>query len=211
MWTLHGRICKYCGHLVCNDCEHPDCRGLERGRNKGGKEEKEEAVVGEKAEGIEIVREGREAREDDEEPYENEPYNNEYDDHEPYEEAKGDHDISEKGNGTAECIQLCHHSEGNHQPERVLYCEHERYWLCNETKGDENENGEDDDEEWVTCSGEGGSVVGNGESFMCLLPRYVQKVKCCGCGLGMEKKPIKCDGCGHEECVDCHCLEKVEE
>jgi hypothetical protein len=173
---------------------------LERGKHEDAKNGKGEYVVGQKA------------REDDDDKGKKGEIMVDKKAQED-ETAEEEDDISEEEKDTADSIQLCHYSQGDYDPEGVLSsCEHKHCLSCNEREDDgEDERGADNNEDWGTCTNGEKLPYGDGESALCLLPRCVQKLKCCGCGQAVEKNPIKCEEFSHEECDDCHFLEKVED
>jgi hypothetical protein len=126
------------------------------------------------------------------------------------------------------CCQCSQRTESHSlsQADHCKYCAHVACSKCDHPQGRswDSDRSERDSEEEVlleveVVDGEGSGVLsgeeniddGEGEEVVCSIPRYVEKMKCCGCGQGMEKKPIMCETCGHEECNGCHYLEKVED
>jgi len=114
-----------------------------------------------------------------------------------------EYEFTEVNKQTQDCSQQCHFSDGSREERYFDSCEHNLYRLCRGITCDRQDRGSH------VCGEE--SEEGEEESVVCLLPRYIQKIDCCDCGQGMEKKTIKCEGCGHEKCADCHYLERVKE
>ncbi len=93
----------------------------------------------------------------------------------------------------------------------IDFCQHKLFCLCTDVNDDDDESSDHVVDDLVISNGED-FLDEDEESVGCLLPRYIQKIKCCDCGLGIERKPIMCGGCRrHEECSDCHCLRREED
>lgn len=112
-----------------------------------------------------------------------------------------EYEITEVNKQTQDCSQQCHFPDGSREERHFDSCEHKLCRLCRGVTCDRQDlgsyvDGEEPEEGTDESVGEE-SEEREEESVVCLLPRCVQKIECCGCGQGIEKKSIKCEGCGH--------------
>lgn len=73
------------------------------------------------------------------------------------------------------------------------------------------EHGEENEDSEGPESLPGHESQGEEPNILCYLARFVEKIKCCGCGQELEKKLVLCETCGHEECQECHYLDELKD